>query len=58
MTSADNLDVDGMSAPVANTGDAFIESAGNTTIAGGALPLNLYKLQQMLSLKSTVLTLI
>jgi hypothetical protein len=37
----DNLDVDGMSAPVANTGDAFVQSAGNTTIAGGALPVKL-----------------
>jgi hypothetical protein len=37
----DGLDVDGMSAPVANTGDSFVQSAGNTTIAGGALPVSL-----------------
>ena len=37
----DNLDVDGMSAPVANTGDSFVQAAGNTTIAGGALPVKL-----------------
>ena len=35
------LDVDGMSAPVANTGDAFVQAAGNTTIAGGVLPVGL-----------------
>jgi len=37
----DNLDVDGMSAPVANTGDSFVQVAGTTTIAGGALPVKL-----------------
>jgi hypothetical protein len=37
----DNLDVDAMSAPVANTGDLFVQGAGNTTIAGGALPVKL-----------------
>jgi|TARA_R100000479_G_scaffold150876_2_gene86543 hypothetical protein len=37
----DNLDVDAMSAPVANTGDALVQSAGNTTIAGGSLPVGL-----------------
>ena len=37
----DNLDVDGMSAPVANTGESFVQAAGNTTIAGGALPVKL-----------------
>ena len=35
----DNLDVDAMSAPVANTGDAFVQAAGTTTIAGGFLPV-------------------
>ena len=37
----DALDVDAMSAPVANTGDALVQSAGNTTIAGGSLPVGL-----------------
>ena len=37
----DALDVDGMSAPVANTGESFVQAAGNTTIAGGALPISL-----------------
>ena len=37
----DNLDVDGMSAPVANTGESLVQSAGNTTIAGGSLPVGL-----------------
>ena len=37
----DNLDVDGMSAPVANTGDALVQAAGNTTISGGSLPVGL-----------------
>lgn len=37
----DALDVDGMSAPVANTGDTFVQGAGNTTIAGGSLPVGL-----------------
>ena len=35
------LDVDAMTAPVANTGDLFVQSAGTTTIAGGALPVKL-----------------
>ncbi len=30
-----------MSGPVANTGDLFVQSAGTTTIAGGALPVKL-----------------
>ena len=37
----DALDVDAMSGPVANTGDLFVQSAGTTTIAGGALPVKL-----------------
>jgi hypothetical protein len=37
----DALDVDAMSGPVANTGDSFVQSAGNTTIKGGALPVGL-----------------
>ena len=37
----DALDVDAMSAPVANTGDLFVQGAGNTTIAGGALAVKL-----------------
>ena len=37
----DNLDVDGMSAPVANTGDSLVQSSGDTTIAGGSLPVGL-----------------
>ena len=36
-----NLDVDAMSAPVANTGTTFVQSAGTTTIAGGSLPVGL-----------------
>jgi hypothetical protein len=37
----DALDVDAMTAPVANTGDAFVQSAGNTTIKGGVLPVSI-----------------
>lgn len=37
----DALDVDAMTGPVANTGDAFVQAAGNTTIKGGALPVKL-----------------
>lgn len=37
----DALDVDAMSAPVANTGDLMVQAAGTTTIAGGALPVKL-----------------
>lgn len=37
----DALDVDAMSAPVANTGDVFVQAAGTTTIAGGSLPVKL-----------------
>jgi hypothetical protein len=35
------LDVDAMTVPVANTGDLFIQVAGNTTTAAGALPAGL-----------------
>ena len=35
----DALDVDGLSAPTANTGDLFVQAAGNTTIAGGFTPV-------------------
>lgn len=37
----DALDVDAMSGPVANTGDAFVQADGTTTIAGGSLPVKL-----------------
>ena len=37
----DALDVDDMSAPVANTGDLMVQAAGTTTISGGALPVKL-----------------
>jgi len=37
----DALDVDAMTIPVANTGDAFVQAAGTTTIAGGSLPVKL-----------------
>lgn len=39
----DALDVDGMTVnlPVFNTGDVMVQAAGNTTIAGGALPVKL-----------------
>jgi len=37
----DALDVDAMTAPVANTGDAFVQSAGTTTIKGGVLPVSI-----------------
>ncbi len=37
----DALDVDAMTAPVANTGDAFVQAAGNTTIKGGVLPVSI-----------------
>ena len=37
-----NMDVDGANGtPVANTGTSFVQSAGNTTIAGGSLPVEL-----------------
>ena len=35
------LDVDAMSAPVANTGDLMLQSAGTTVTLGGALPVKL-----------------
>lgn len=37
----DALDVDAMTVglPTYNTGDAFVQAAGNTTIAGGLLPV-------------------
>lgn len=35
----DALDVDAMSAPVYNTGDSFVQVAGNTTTKGGSLPV-------------------
>jgi hypothetical protein len=34
-----SLDADGMTVPVYNTGTSFVQSAGNTTIKGGALPV-------------------
>ena len=37
----DALDVDAMSAPVANTGDLMLQSAATTTTLGGALPVSL-----------------
>lgn len=39
----DALDVDGMTVglPTYNTGDAFVQVAGNTTIKGGLLPVGL-----------------
>ena len=37
----DALDVDAMTAPVANTGDLLTQADGTTTIAGGALPVKL-----------------
>lgn len=37
----DALDVDAMSAPVANTGDLMLQAAGTTTTLGGALPVKL-----------------
>ena len=33
------LDADGMTTPVYNTGTLFVQSAGNTTIEGGSLPV-------------------
>ena len=33
------LDADAMTAPVWNTGTTFVQSAGTTTIKGGALPI-------------------
>lgn len=35
----DALDVDAMTVPVYNTGDLFVQAAGTTTVAGGALPV-------------------
>ena len=35
----DALDVDGMSVPVANTGDLMFQSASTTTTLGGSLPV-------------------
>ncbi len=37
----DALDVDAMTAPVANTGDAFVQASGETTIKGGVLPVKM-----------------
>ena len=37
----DALDVDAMSAPVANTGDLMLQAAGTTVTLGGALPVKL-----------------
>ncbi|MBP51887.1 MAG: hypothetical protein CMI27_01950 [Opitutae bacterium] len=37
----DALDVDAMGVSVANTGESFVQAAGNTTIAGGSLPVAL-----------------
>ncbi len=37
----DALDVDAMSAPVANTGDLLVQAAGTTVTLGGALPVKL-----------------
>lgn len=34
-----SLDADGMTVPVYNTGTLFVQSAGTTTIKGGALPV-------------------
>jgi hypothetical protein len=34
-----SLDADGMTVPVYNTGTLFVQSAGTTTIEGGALPV-------------------
>lgn len=36
----DALDVDAMTAPVANTGDAMVQAAATTTYEGGALPVS------------------
>jgi hypothetical protein len=35
----DSLDADAMTVPVYNTGTLFVQSAGTTTIEGGALPV-------------------
>lgn len=35
------LDADGLSGATANTGDVFVQAAGTTTIAGGALPVGI-----------------
>lgn len=35
----DALDVDGMTVPVANTGDLMVQSVATTTFKGGALPV-------------------
>jgi hypothetical protein len=35
----DALDADGVTVPVYNTGTLFVQSAGNTTIEGGGLPV-------------------
>jgi hypothetical protein len=37
----DALDVDAMTLPVANTGDAFVQASGETTIKGGVLPVKM-----------------
>lgn len=37
----DALDADALSGATANTGDAFVQSAGTTTIKGGALPVSI-----------------
>jgi hypothetical protein len=37
----DALDADALSGATANTGDAFVQGAGTTTIKGGALPVSI-----------------
>lgn len=37
----DALDADALSGATANTGDAFVQSAGTTTVKGGALPVSI-----------------
>lgn len=37
----DALDADALSGATANTGDAFVQAAGTTTVKGGALPVSI-----------------
>ena len=47
------LDADGMTVPVYNTGTLFVQTAGNTTIKGGALPVKAVSADTTVYLKVT-----
>lgn len=49
----DALDVDAMTVAVANTGDLFVQGAGNTTIKGGSLPVDITAADEAVVLEVT-----